>query len=69
MRVQNKLDRYHLVISALKYLPEFKENEVLTKWCLEQVEKHNNYIKEFGKDMPDIVNFDFFKELEKISEN
>lgn len=66
MRVQNKLDRYHLVISALKYLPQFKEADALTKWCLEKVEEHNRYIKEYGVDMPEIVNFDFYKELDKI---
>ncbi|MBQ2409347.1 MAG: phosphoketolase family protein [Bacilli bacterium] len=65
MRVQNKLDRYHLVISALKYLPQFKEGEALTKWCLEQIEEHNRYIKENGIDMPAILNFNFNEEMKK----
>lgn len=66
MRVQNKLDRYHLVISALKYLPQFKENDSLTRWCLEKIESHKQYIKENGIDMPDVVNFNFNEEIEKI---
>lgn len=65
MRVQNKLDRYHLVISALKYLPQFNEKESLEKWCLEQLEKHKLYIKEYGIDMPEINNFDFTEEMKK----
>ena len=65
MRVQNKLDRYHLVISALKYLPQFNEKESLEKWCLEQLEKHKLYIKEYGIDMPEINNFDFAEEMKK----
>ena len=69
MRVQNKLDRYHLVISALKYLPQFKERDALTKWCLEQVEDHKIYIKEHGVDMPDVTNFNYTYELNRIKEN
>ena len=69
MRVQNKIDRYHLVISALKYLPNYKETEMLNKWCLEKLEEHNRYIKEYGIDMPDIVNFNFKEEMEKINQN
>ena len=65
MRVQNKLDRYHLVISALKYLPQFNEKESLEKLCLEQLEKHKLYIKEYGIDMPEINNFDFAEEMKK----
>ena len=67
MRVQNKLDRYNLVISALKYLPQFKEVEGLTRWCLEKIEEHNRYIKEVGIDMPEILNFNFNEEIEKIN--
>ena len=65
MRVQNKLDRYHLVINALKHLPKFDESEGLMKWCLEKIEDHNYYIKEYGIDMPEILNFDFQTELDK----
>ena len=67
MRVQNKLDRYHLVISALKYLPQFKEAESLTKWCLEKIEYHNHYIKENGIDIPEVINFDFNEEIKKAA--
>ncbi len=67
MRVQNKLDRYNLVIDALKYLPQFSENENLKNWCLDKLNEHNNYIKENGIDMPDIINFDFNKEMDKIN--
>lgn len=67
MRVQNKLDRYHLVISALKYLPHFKEAEFLTRWCLEKIEEHNIYIKDNGIDMPDIVNYNFNEEIKKAT--
>ena len=69
MRVQNKLDRYHLVISALKYLPQFKERDALTKWCLEKIEDHKIYIKENGIDMPDVTEFNYIKELNRIKEN
>ena len=65
MRVQNKLDRYHLVISALKYLPQFNEKESLEKLWLEQLEKHKLYIKEYGIDMPEINNLDFTEEMKK----
>lgn len=66
MRVQNKLDRYHLVISALKYLPQFSERDMLTKWCLEKIGEHNRYIEENGIDMPEVRNFDFDEEIKKL---
>ena len=65
MRVQNKIDRYHLVMDALKYLPQLGKKESLEKWCLEQLEKHKLYIKEYGIDMPEINNFDFAEEMKK----
>ena len=58
MRVQNELDRYHLTLSAIKYLPELglkKEN--LKKYCEDKIEEHKLYIRENGKDMDDIVNW------------
>ena len=34
MKVQNKLDRFHLVMDALKYLPELGEKRsALNEWC------------------------------------
>ncbi len=69
MRVQNKIDRYHLVIDALENLPQFKERESLTKWCYEKIEEHNRYIRENGVDMPDVINFDFIKEIKKTNNN
>lgn len=52
IRVQNEIDRFHLVISALKEMPRYKRNSaVLIAWCNDMLEKHKKYIHEFGEDM------------------
>ncbi len=53
IRVQNKIDRFNLVMSALNELPQFayKKDEVV-KWCKDMLLYHKNYIKEYGKDVP-----------------
>lgn len=58
MRVQNELDRYHLVLSALKYLPEMGiKKDVLKKYCETKLEEHKNHIREYGKDIDDVLNW------------
>ncbi len=57
IRVQNKIDRFNLVIAALEELGDLKEKESLIKWCNEMLEYHKNYIGEYGKDIPYIENW------------
>ena len=58
MRVQNDLDRYHLVIDALKYLPQLGNRAAsLNQFCRNKLVEHKQYITEYGKDMPEIVNW------------
>ena len=58
MRVQNKIDRYHLVMDALKYLPELGDKRTsLNEWCKNKLVEHAEYIKEYGEDMPDVKNW------------
>ena len=53
IRVQNEIDRFHLVISALKEMKRYQNNsEALINWCNDMLKKHEKYIKEFGEDMP-----------------
>ena len=55
MRVQNELDRYHLVLNAIKFLKiSKKDKEKITNYCNSQLDKHYNYIRKYGKDMPDV---------------
>jgi len=54
MRVQNKIDRYHLILLALKYLPQFDSKD-LQKYCEEMLKKHKDYIMEYGVDMKEII--------------
>ena len=56
MRVQNKLDRYHLVISALKYL-DVSGKKAVIEWCNNKLEEHHNHIREYGEDIPDVQNW------------
>lgn len=58
MKVQNKLDRFNLVIDALKYLPELGDKRAsLTEWCKNKLIEHKEYIHEYGEDMPEIKNW------------
>ena len=55
MRVQNKLDRYNLVIDALKYLPDFSNrSKELLEECESKLEYHKEYISEYGEDIDDV---------------
>lgn len=58
MRVVNKLDRYHLVLDVLKYTKiNSNRKKSLQKKCLDTLDYHNEYIKENGVDIPEVVNF------------
>ncbi|MBQ9853753.1 MAG: phosphoketolase family protein [Bacilli bacterium] len=55
MKVQNKIDRYHLVMDAIKYLPELgNRGATLLDECKSKLIQHKLYIAEYGKDMPEI---------------
>ena len=63
MRVQNKLDRYNLVIDALKYLPNLGNRaSSLIQECKDKLVEHKEHIKKYGVDMDEIVNFNFEEE-------
>ena len=52
IRVQNEIDRFHLVEAVLKEIPRYKNSsKVLIKWCNDMLEKHKQYIAENGEDM------------------
>ena len=50
MRVQNHIDRYHLILNVLKYI-DIKEKEELSNYCEEMLKKHHDYIRKYGVDM------------------
>lgn len=63
MRVQNKIDRFNLVIDALKYIPDLgNKSSELIEWCKNMLVEHKEYIKEYGKDMDIILNWKWDKE-------
>ena len=60
IRVQNEIDRFHLVISTLKEIPRYKKSsKALIDWCNDMLLRHKRYIKEFGEDMPYIKNWEW----------
>ena len=58
MCVQNGIDRYHLVLAALKRLPKLgNRGSMLTQLCKDKLVMHKQYIYEHGEDMPEIKNW------------
>ncbi len=53
MRVQNKIDRFHLALLALEYLPQF-DGQKLKEYCEEMLKKHEEYIKVNGIDLKEV---------------
>ena len=67
MRVQNKIDRYNLVISALEYLPNLgNKGSSLTQQCKDKLIEHKEYINEYGIDMPEVLNWTWKKSMKNI---
>lgn len=58
MKVQNKIDRYNLVIDALKYIEKLEnKSSHLIEECQNKLIEHKEYIKEHGIDMEEIINW------------
>ena len=72
MRVQNQIDRYHLVMDALKYLPQLGDKRAfVNEWCKDKLIEHKEYIKEYGDDMPEVKNWvwnNIISEIKKSDE-
>ena len=58
IRVQNEIDRFHLVMDAIRHIPRYqKTKDVLIKWCEDMLKQHKSYIRQNGEDMPYIKNW------------
>ena len=58
MRVQNEIDRYHLVIEACRLIPNLGSKGIyLEKLMKEKLIEHKEYIREYGVDMPCVANW------------
>ena len=67
MRVQNELDRYHLVIDALKYLPQLgNTSSTLIQKCKDTLVEHRNYIRDYGKDIDEVENWTWESAMKDI---
>ncbi len=60
IRVQNEIDRFNIVISALEQIEKYKDfSKPLIDWCNQMLGMSKRYISENGIDMPYIKNWKF----------
>ncbi len=57
MRVQNKIDRFHLVLDALKYVEETEEVRQCKNLMYKKLREHKEYIINEGIDLEEIRNW------------
>ena len=57
MRVQNKIDRYNLVLDVLKYVEETEEVRMTKNLMHKKLKMHKEYIVDRGIDLEEIRNF------------
>lgn len=57
MRVQNKIDRYDLVLDVLNYVEEIEEVRLTRNLMRKKLKEHKEYIQNEGIDLEEIRNF------------
>ena len=58
LRVQNDIDRFHLVIDVIDRLPNLGSKGVYLKQQLQdKLIEHKHYVNQHGKDLPEILNW------------
>ncbi len=58
VRVQNHVDRFHLVRAAIKYLPQLgNKGAYLYQKMGDKLVEHKQHIHEYGMDLPEIANW------------
>lgn len=57
MRVQNKIDRFHLVLDVLRYVEETEEVKMTRNLMYRKLKQHEEYITNEGIDLEEIRNF------------
>ncbi|MBQ2888729.1 MAG: phosphoketolase family protein [Firmicutes bacterium] len=64
MRVQNSLDRFHLVQDAVALLPGLgNRGAYLVQNMKDKLVEHKQYISEYGKDLPEILEWTWEKSM------
>jgi xylulose-5-phosphate/fructose-6-phosphate phosphoketolase len=63
MRVQNKIDRFNLVMDVIKYTNLGDEASELMEWCKNKLIEHKEYINKYGKDMDIVTNWKWKKDI------
>ena len=60
MRVLNKIDRFNLVLDALRLLDSYNDDTLkLRDYCEKTLEKHKNKIYSDGQEIEEVLNFKF----------
>jgi xylulose-5-phosphate/fructose-6-phosphate phosphoketolase len=58
VRAQNDVDRFHLVMEAIKFLPQIgNRGASLYQKMSDKLVEHKQYIHEVGLDLPEVANW------------
>jgi len=57
MRVKNEIDRFNIVLEVTKLIDDDYDKFEVINYCVKELIKHNEHIKMFGVDLPEVENW------------